>query len=100
MLAIRMERETQIRACREVPPLRVVPKGHWEVQTYTLCDGWVNCWTVSEGDAEPQAETFTTRDEATKALRDYIADCILAVQDGDMSDAPTFEDHRIVFVEA
>lgn len=98
-LAIRMSHETQIRACREVPKLARV-MGHWEVQTYTLCDGWVNCWTVSEGNEDPKPHVFATRDEAAKELREYVADCHLAHEAGDMADVPCFEDHQIVFVEA
>jgi hypothetical protein len=94
-LAIRISHETQIRACREVPKL---VRGHWEVQTYTICDGWINTWSIEEnGVSKP--ETFATRDEAAKVLRDYMADCLLAVQDGDMKDVPSMEEFQIVFVE-
>ena len=97
-LAIRISHETQIRACREVPKLAAV-RGHWEVQTYTLCDGWVNCWSIEEDGQPAKPETFTTREAASKALREHIADCILSVHDGDMEDAPSLEDFQIVFVE-
>ena len=97
-LAIRMSHETQIRACREVPKLARV-MGHWEVQTYTLCDGWVNCWTVSEGNEDPKPHVFATRDEAAKELREHIADSILAAQDGDLEEAYHLDEFQIVFVE-
>lgn len=41
----------------------------YEVQTYTLCDGWINCWSVDE-----TPHTFATRQEAEKELREHLAD--------------------------
>lgn len=94
--AVRMRDEKQIRVCRDIP--RIV-RGHWEVQTFTICDGWVNCWAVEEnGISTP--ETFSNRDAAHKAIVDHVANCMLAVEFGDMQDAPTMDEFQIVFVEA
>lgn len=65
----------------------------WEVQTYTLCDGWVNCWTV---DGKPS--TFPTRKAAQQELDDYIADVQQAVDDGDMMEPVNVADQRIMRV--
>jgi hypothetical protein len=32
----------------------------WEVQTFTLCEGWVNTWTVCKHGQEPTAQAFET----------------------------------------
>ena len=42
----------------------------YEVQTFTMIDGWVNCWTEDE-----QPLTFATEQEAQQAIEDHIADC-------------------------
>ena len=47
---------------------------HYEVQHYTLADGWKNTWSYDEGDGEFHVETFATRDEAEAALDEFFAD--------------------------
>ena len=50
----------------------------YEVQTWTLCDGWINTWSISEevGDNifTEVRETFATRKEAQQALDEFLAD--------------------------
>ena len=46
----------------------------YEIQTFTLCDGWVNTWTVHHGDRTSAPETFTTKEEAQAALDEFFAD--------------------------
>ena len=50
----------------------------YEVRTETLCDGWINTWSVSEETADniftEVPETFTTRKEAQQALDEFLAD--------------------------
>ena len=61
----------------------------YELQTYTLIDGWVNCCSV---DGEP--ELFDSERDAVEALRDHI-ECMT---DADMDF--DFADYRIVKNEA
>ena len=47
----------------------------YEVQTSTLCQGWINCWTVAEaGSSAFTPETFPTREAAQTALDEYLAE--------------------------
>ena len=66
--------------------------GKFEIQTYTLCDGWVNTWT--DGDEEPA--TFNSKLEAETALNDYLDDINDAVKSGDMIDGYNKAGFRIV----
>jgi hypothetical protein len=61
----------------------------YEVQTYTLCDGYVNTWL----DSEDKPIRYRTQREALKDLRNYMADCQAAVEDGLIID---FEDDLII----
>lgn len=36
----------------------------FEIQTYTLCDGWVNTWTIENEDGSSDKEYFNTSLEA------------------------------------
>lgn len=67
------------------------------VETYTLCEGWVNCWTVwkeSEG-ADPIPMEFEMAEDAQEEISAHIADCLEAVESDDMQDAPKREEFRI-----
>lgn len=66
----------------------------YEVQTQMLT-AWENCWT---GDDENPV-TFDTRDEASAAIADHINDCLDAVRNGDLMDAPDLDSFRIVETE-
>lgn len=53
----------------------------YEVQTYTVCDGWINTWHV---DDEPQF--FDTVEEAKTELEDFLDDVAEAVAAGTMEE--------------
>jgi hypothetical protein len=65
----------------------------FEVQQFTVCDGWVNTWSIGD---EP--ERFETRKDAKTELGIYLVDCLNAVLDGHLTDAPTLIEFRIVEV--
>jgi hypothetical protein len=65
----------------------------YQVQTYTLCDGWINTW--SEDD---QPMTFDTLEEAQIALQDHLEDLAHAVMFGMMVDSTS--DYRIEEITA
>jgi len=45
----------------------------YEVQHYTLCDGWVNCWTISDDDGTTP-EVFDTIEQAKLEIQRFLAD--------------------------
>jgi hypothetical protein len=44
----------------------------YEVQTYTLCDGWINCWTTYEDDGHSYPTYYDTYAEAEAELSDVL----------------------------
>lgn len=46
----------------------------YEVQQNTICDGWVNTWSIEHHDGTVEQETFATRAEALAALDEFFAD--------------------------
>ena len=46
----------------------------YEVQTFTLCDGWVNTWRIEHHDGTVEYETFASNAEAQAALDEYLDD--------------------------
>jgi hypothetical protein len=71
----------------------------YEVQEYTLCDGWVNNWSFEDTAGNVQPSTFDSYEAAQAELINFIDDCVDEVRDGNMPDAPEYTDFRIVEVQ-
>tara|TARA_R110000822_G_scaffold154041_1_gene293500 strand:- start:707 stop:1123 length:417 start_codon:yes stop_codon:yes gene_type:complete len=66
----------------------------YEVQTFTLCDGFVNTW--SDDDETPV--TFDTEVEAQAELAEHLEDLEDAFKRGDLSDTPDPDDYQVMEV--
>jgi len=58
----------------------------FEVQTYTICDGWVNCWCD-----EDEPAYYDTHDGAQAAIFEFFADLSRA----GIVQAYRLEDYRV-----
>lgn len=45
---------------------------HYEIQTFTLCDGWINTWFIIDKDNSETPETFASEAEAQQALDEFL----------------------------
>lgn len=72
----------------------------YAVETYTLCDGWINCWTECDYD-EDRPLTFATIAEAQAEIDELIADTNDVIAAGDMDEGAGYDpqDFRIVEVK-
>jgi hypothetical protein len=66
----------------------------YEIQTYTLIDGWVNIWTV---DGLP--ETFKTFGDALDSLDSFLDEYLEDFYAGLVPDVPDRDNYRIKLVE-
>ena len=73
----------------------------YEVQHNTVCDGWINCWTVSQGDGPAVPQTFDTEKEAQTELDGFFEDIAYEIAEGTREPDEGYdrEDFRIVPVE-
>jgi hypothetical protein len=67
----------------------------YEVQTYTLCAGWINLWT----DDGNTLVTFETLEDAQKELDGFLKDQAHFVEIGHLEDFSP-EDYKIAEVTA
>lgn len=44
----------------------------YEIQHFTLCDGWVNTWTVINEDGSEEKELFDSYQDARDCLQDFL----------------------------
>ena len=66
----------------------------YEVQTHTVCDGWINCWTWVDTDCDDveTPQTFETYEEAEAAIYEFFADLARA----GMASMYDLDDYRVV----
>jgi hypothetical protein len=62
----------------------------YEVQTYTLCDGWINTWT----DEDENPIVFDNLEAAKKELLDHFKDLQESVENRLLTDYASM-DHRL-----
>ncbi len=55
----------------------------YEVQHHTLCDGWINTWTVIDHENREQPDTFETAAEAQTAIDDFFDDIAAEIARGE-----------------
>ena len=69
---------------------------YYEVQTRTICDGWVNTWHEYDDDNEEIPMVFDSFESALEELDEFIYDCDKAYNMGDIESPYLREDYRIV----
>ena len=55
----------------------------YEVQQYTLCDGWVNTWHICENDCVDASQIFDSEREAQAELDEFFADIAREIKSGE-----------------
>ena len=70
----------------------------FEIQTYTLCEGWVNTWTIENEDGSSEKEYFNTSLEALECLKEFFEDVLQDFNEGNLDSIYDKEDYRIVEV--
>lgn len=72
------------------------------IQHFTLCDGWVNTWTVHHEDGTSEPERFVSKAEAQAALDEFLAEIAeeiaIGIRDPDLG--YDRDDFRIVALPA
>lgn len=70
----------------------------YEVQTHTLCDGWINTWAVHHPDGSSKPETFETAQDAQAALDEFFAEIQAEIDAGQRAEDEGYDrdDFRIV----
>lgn len=68
---------------------------HYEIEQYTICDGWINTWTIDD-----RPEIFDTYEEAQKELDDFFTEIKEQIETGEREPDNGYsrEDFRIIQV--
>jgi len=70
----------------------------FEVQQFTICNGWVNTWVEYDDENEEVPLRFDTYQEAEEELENNLLDCLKEFQRGNISDPYDRDEFRIVEV--
>jgi hypothetical protein len=60
---------------KSIQPRTMPPRGEkrrWEIQEWSLCDGWLNAWTDCYANGDVIPVTFASEEEAEEELRAYL----------------------------
>lgn len=77
---------------------QIVAPARYEVQTLTICDGWINTWHEWDDDDNEIPMQFDSFEAALMELDNYIDDYQDAYEAGDISAPENRDDYRIVQV--
>ena len=70
----------------------------YEIQHFTLCDGWVNTWTIIHEDGTEEVEKFETYQDAKDSLAEFLDDEAEAYFNGYIDSRYHEDEFRIVEV--
>jgi hypothetical protein len=70
----------------------------YEIQHFTLCDGWVNTWTIENEDGTTQLEYFNSVIDAQESLNEFLEEEKEAFENGFIESPYTEDEFRIVEV--
>jgi hypothetical protein len=70
----------------------------YEVQEFCLFGGWTNNWSYEDEKGHEIKTTFSTREYAQAELEYFFEQYQFEFESGNIEDAPTREDFRIVEV--
>lgn len=70
----------------------------FEVQHFTLADGWINTWIYIDENDEESICIFDSYEEANSALNDFFEDTKIAIAEGNIPEDCSYssEEFRIV----
>jgi hypothetical protein len=70
----------------------------YEIQTYCLCGGWSNVWSIEDESGEYTPEYFDTYEKAKEALNTHFEEIAYEVKQGNLESEDDPEDFRIMEV--
>jgi hypothetical protein len=68
----------------------------YEVQHYTLCDGWINTWSDYDEDGNETPSTYDSFEDALNELDSFLDDEQEAFKEGNIESPYDREEFRIV----
>lgn len=68
----------------------------YEVQHYTLCDGWINTWSDYDEDGNETPSTYDSFEDALNELDSFLDDEQEAFEEGNIESPYDREEFRIV----
>ena len=73
----------------------------YEVQHFTICDGWINTWLIEMPNGSIKPETFECFEEAEGAIEDFLAEIRMEIDAGDRAEEEGYsrDEFRVVKLE-
>jgi hypothetical protein len=72
----------------------------WEVQHYTLCDGWINTWfATDERTGHEIPLVFETEQDAQREIDEFLSDIQAEIEEGDRTGDEGYSEDEFRIVE-
>lgn len=71
----------------------------YEVQHYTLCDGWINTWSIEDQHGISKPEVFTSFEDALSSLDEFLEDELVEFELGNIASPYIRDEFKIVKIE-
>jgi hypothetical protein len=71
----------------------------YEIQHFTLCNGWVNTWTITDEEGNSTPEIFDNYANASVSLCEFLEEEKEAFENGFIESPYTEDEFRIVEVK-
>lgn len=71
----------------------------FEVQHFTLCDGWINTWSITYDDGKTEPTIFDSFSDALDCLDQFLADEQEAFEEGNIESPYERDEFRIAEVQ-
>lgn len=72
---------------------------YYEVHHYTLCQGWVNTWSVIDENNVSTPQTFKTREEAQAAIDEFLREIQEEIEYGERDENHGYSEDEFMVVE-
>jgi len=63
-----------LKGARTMNDKNLKSKHRYEVHTYTICQGWINCWTITDENDVERPECFPTIEAAQAEIEAFLSD--------------------------
>lgn len=71
----------------------------FEVQQFTLCDGWINTWLNWDNNGDVTPDIFNSYADASMALDEFLDDMLYEFNQGNIESMYERDEYRIMEVE-
>ena len=72
---------------------------YYEIHTWTLCDGWINCWTTTDERGTLAPDTYPTVEATQAAIDEFLEDIQAEIDAGERAPDEGYDPEELGIAE-